>query len=123
VIFYPMLKQAVAEMNEQFGTRLHVARVENVFFGAGVTVAGLLSGIDYLGAREQFKGEFLMLPPHSFREHDQKFLDGMTVGELTAELVLPIKRNWNDVLGLHDEEHAHRTILSHDYGAVTSISA
>lgn len=122
LIFYPMLKEAVAEMNEQFGTRLHVARVENVFFGAGVTVAGLLSGVDYLNARAQFKGEFLMLPPHSFREHDQKFLDGLTVGELTAELLLPVKRNWNDVLGLHDEQHAHRTILSHDYGAVTSVA-
>lgn len=122
LIFYPMLKEAVDEMNKTFGTRLHVAEVESVFFGKGVTVAGLLSGIDYLNARDQFKGEFLMLPPHCYREHDQKFLDGMTVGELAAELVLPIKRNWNEVLGLHEQQQTHRTILSHDYGAVTSIS-
>ncbi|MGE0882192.1 MAG: DUF512 domain-containing protein [Blastocatellales bacterium] len=122
LIFYPMLKEAVDEMNNTFGTRLHVAEIENVFFGKGVTVAGLLSGVDYLNARDQFKGEFLMLPPHCYREHDQKFLDGMTVGELAAELVLPIKRNWNEVLGLHEQKQTHRTILSHDYGAVTSIS-
>ncbi len=122
LIFYPMLKEAVDEMNNTFGTRLHVAEIENVFFGKGVTVAGLLSGVDYLNARDQFKGEFLMLPPHCYREHDQKFLDGMTVGELAAELVLPIKRNWNEVLGLHEQQQTHRTILSHDYGAVTSIS-
>lgn len=122
LIFYPMLKEAVDEMNKIFGTRLHVAEIENVFFGKGVTVAGLLSGVDYLNARDQFKGEFLMLPPHCYREHDQKFLDGMTVGELAAELVLPIKRNWNEVLGLHEQQQTHRTILSHDYGAVTSIS-
>ncbi len=122
LIFYPMLKEAVEEMNKTFGTRLQVAEVENVFFGKGVTVAGLLSGVDYLNARDQFKGEFLMLPPHCYREHDQKFLDGTTVGELAAELVLPVKRNWNEVLGLHEQQQTHRTILSHDYGAVTSIS-
>jgi putative radical SAM enzyme (TIGR03279 family) len=122
LIFYPMLKEAVEEMNRRFGTRLHVVAVENIFFGEGVTVAGLLSGVDFLNAREKFRGEFLMIPPHSYRESDQKFLDGMTVSELTSELVLPIKRNWNEVLGLDERQQAHRTILSHDYGAVTSIS-
>jgi predicted secreted Zn-dependent protease len=46
----------------------------------------------------------------------------MTRGELTAELVLPIKRNWNELLGVHEHEQVHRTILSHDYGSVTSVS-
>jgi putative radical SAM enzyme (TIGR03279 family) len=122
LIFYPALKEAVEEMNQRFGTRLHAAPVENVFFGEGVTVAGLLSGVDFLNARDKFRGEFLMIPPHSFRAHDHRFLDGMTVGELTSELVLPIKRDWNELLGLDERSQAHRTILSHDYGSVTSIS-
>lgn len=122
LVFYPMLKEAVDEMNQTFGTRLHVAAVNNVFFGEGVTVAGLLSGVDFLNAREQFRGEFLMLPPHCYREHDLKFLDGLNVGELAGELALPVKRNWNDVLGLNEQQQTHRTVLSHDYGAVTSIS-
>jgi hypothetical protein len=46
----------------------------------------------------------------------------MTAPELTSELVLPIKRNWNEVLGLDEAQRVHRTILSHDYGAATSIS-
>ncbi len=46
----------------------------------------------------------------------------MTVNELVAELVLPVKRNWNEVLGLDESQQTHKTILSHDYGAVTSIS-
>ena len=62
-----------------------------------------------------------MIPPHSYRDYDLKFLDGMTVGELTSELVLPIKRSWNDVLGLNEQPLIPRTILSHDYGSVTSI--
>ncbi len=121
-IFYPTLKDAVEEINERFGTRLHAVPVENVFFGEGVTVAGLLSGVDFLKARDRFRGEFLMIPPHSFRAHDRRFLDGMTVGELASELVLPIKRDWNDLLGLDERSQVHRTILSHDYGSVTSIS-
>ncbi|MBK8313402.1 MAG: hypothetical protein IPL01_04925 [Acidobacteria bacterium] len=44
------------------------------------------------------------------------------MSDLAAELVLPIKRNWNDVLGLSEEQNQHRTILSHDYGSVTSVS-
>ena len=122
LVFYPMLKEAVEEMNEVFGTRLHVAPVNNIFFGEGVTVAGLLSGVDFLNSRDKFRGEFLMLPPHCYREHDLKFLDGMNVGELAGELALPILRNWNDVLGLNEQQQAHRTIRSHDYGSVTSIS-
>jgi len=122
LIFYPMLKEAVEEMNRRFGTRLHAIPVENVFFGEGVTVAGLLSGVDFLNARDKFRGEFLMIPPHSFRAHDKRFLDGMTVGELTSELVLPIKRDWNELLGLDERRQTHRTVLSHDYGSVTSIS-
>jgi putative radical SAM enzyme (TIGR03279 family) len=121
MVFYPMLSKAVAELNERFGTRLHVAAVENTFFGREITVAGLLAGIDFLRAREQYRGDFLMIPPHSFREHDRRFLDGMTVGDLAAELVLPIRRNWHEVLGLPDPGKGRRSILSHDYGAVTSI--
>jgi putative radical SAM enzyme (TIGR03279 family) len=124
LIFYPMLAKAVEEMNARYGTRLRVAAVENQFFGAGVTVAGLLSGVDFLGAREKFGGDFLMIPPDCYRQHDLRFLDGMTVGELAGELALPIKRTWESVLGMPDErKHRELPVLSHDYGSVTSISA
>src|SRR5262249_29740762 len=121
LIFYPTLEEAVGELNQRFGTRLHVVRVENVFFGEGVTVAGLLSGVDFLNARDKYRGEFLMIPPHCYREHDRRFLDGMTVGDLASELILPIKRDWNELLGLNESQQVHRTVLSHDYGSVTSI--
>ena len=121
-LFAPMLKQACDEMNRQFGTRLKAVAVENTFFGKGVTVAGLLTGRDFVNAASNFAGKFVMLPKDCWRDHDQKFLDGLTVNELAAELVLPVKRNWNEVLGLHEQQQTHRTILSHDYGAVTSIS-
>ncbi|NDD62669.1 MAG: DUF512 domain-containing protein [Acidobacteria bacterium] len=121
VVFHPMLSEATAELNERFGTRLHVVAVESTFFGREITVAGLLAGVDFLQAREQYRGDFLMIPPHSFREHDRRFLDGMTVGDLAAELVLPVRHSWHEVLGLPEQGRGGRSILSHDYGAVTSI--
>jgi hypothetical protein len=50
-------------------------------------------------------------------------LDGMTLGEVTGELALPIKRTWSQVLGL-PEAAKDRTlpVLSHNYGSVVSIS-
>ncbi|MFZ4629810.1 MAG: DUF512 domain-containing protein, partial [Blastocatellia bacterium] len=120
-VFYPMLRQAVEELNDRLGTRLHVVAVPSTFFGPEITVAGLLAGVDFLAARDAYRGEFLMVPPHSFREFDRRFLDGMTVGELAAELVLPIRHSWNDVLGLPEAGSRGGKVLSHDYGSVTSI--
>jgi putative radical SAM enzyme (TIGR03279 family) len=123
-IFHPMLAQAIGELNEEFGTRLRSVAVKNIFFGAGVTVAGLLSGIDFLNAREEFKGQFLMIPPDCFRKHDQRFLDGGTVGELSAGLNMPIRSSWNSIFGLPEAEASRNLpVLSHNYGSVTSISA
>jgi len=124
LIFHPMLAEAVAELNQRFGTRLRTVAVENVFFGAGVTVAGLLSGMDFLKARGRFAGEFLAVPPDSYRQHDLRFLDGMTVGELAQQIGVPVKRTWNEVLGLPEPKAGRNLpILSHDYGSVISVSA
>ena len=91
--------------------------------GQGVTVAGLLSGIDFVKAAEQFAGDFLMLPPDCYRESDLKFLDGLTVGELEVQIGWPVKRSWEATLGLKEakKERDHLS-LAHDYGSVTAIS-
>jgi putative radical SAM enzyme (TIGR03279 family) len=123
-LFYPMLDSAVGEINERFGARLRAVPVENVFFGKGVTVAGLLAGIDFVRAAHQFAGRFLMIPPDCYRKHDLKFLDGMTIGELEVQTGWPIRRSWSEVLGLPAARpKSEFRILSHDYGSVTSVSA
>ena len=122
-LFYPMLARAVEKLNTEFGTRLSAVPVQNVFFGEGVNVAGLLSGVDFLGAKDRYRGEFLMVPGDCYRDYDLRFLDGTTIGELAGELALPIKRGWNQVLGLPEEGKArHLPVLSHNYGSVASIS-
>ncbi|HWQ32296.1 MAG TPA: DUF512 domain-containing protein, partial [Blastocatellia bacterium] len=123
-LFYPVLAQAVTEINERFGTRLRAVPVGNTFFGSGVTVAGLLSGIDFVRAANQFAGRFLMLPPDCYRKHDLKFLDGMTIGELEVQTGWPVRRSWAEVLGLPEAKpKSEFRSMSHDYGSVTSISA
>jgi putative radical SAM enzyme (TIGR03279 family) len=123
-LFYPVLAQAVTEINERFGTRLRAVPVGNTFFGSGVTVAGLLSGIDFVRAANQFTGRFLMLPPDCYRKHDLKFLDGMTIGELEVQIGWPVRRSWAEVLGLPEAKpKSEFRSMSHDYGSVTSISA
>ncbi len=89
-----------------------------------MTVAGLLSGIDFITAAKQFKGDFLLIPPDCCRQPDLKFLDGLTAGELEVQLGWPIKRSWAEVLGLPVAgPRPDFRSFSHDYGAVTSISA
>ncbi len=64
-----------------------------------------------------------MVPSDSYRQHDERFLDGMTVGELAGELALPVMRSWNDLFGIREtKEEKHLPVLSHNYGSVTSVS-
>lgn len=123
-LFYPMLKQACDEMNARFGTRLKAVAVENTFFGQGVTVAGLLTGRDFVNAAPNFTGKFVMIPKDCWRDHDQKFLDDMTIGELEVNIGWRIVKSWNELLDLPEPKAAKEfRTLSHDYGQVTSISA
>ena len=123
-IFAPMLKEAVQEINEVFGTRLKAVAVENTYFGKGVTVAGLLTGRDFMQAAHQFEGKFLMIPKDCYRAHDQKFLDDSSIGELEVNIGWRIVKSWNEILGLPEpKQEKEFRVLSHDYGQVTSISA
>src|SRR5437667_1939654 len=61
-IFAPVLRQQVERMNRRFHTRLEVVAVENEYFGGDVCVAGLLTGGDFIAARDQVRGEFAIIP-------------------------------------------------------------
>ena len=124
LIFYPIIKEACLELNEKLGTRLHAVAVENTFFGKGVTVAGLLTGRDFMAAAPNFSGEFLMIPKDCYRAHDFRFLDDMTIGELEVTSGWRVIKTWNELFGIPEPaEQKEFRVLSHDYGQVTSISA
>jgi NifB/MoaA-like Fe-S oxidoreductase len=89
-LFAPVLKKMIARLNERFGMRLHVAAVENDYFGAEIVVAGLLTGACVLKARDQISGEFVIVPSSTFKSDEAIMLDGTTRAELQKRLGLPL---------------------------------
>ena len=75
--------------------RISVVGAVNRFFGETVTVAGLLTGSDYIGAFEDFREAFegsdgVMIPAVSLRSERDLFLDGMSPEELSEKIGLPV---------------------------------
>jgi NifB/MoaA-like Fe-S oxidoreductase len=89
-LFAPVLKKMIDRLNERMGTRLHVAEVENRYFGGDVSVAGLLTGGCYLAARDSIRGDFVIIPGASIKSDEAIMLDGMNLDELERELALPV---------------------------------
>jgi putative radical SAM enzyme (TIGR03279 family) len=90
-LFAPILKNLLDGMNERFGVDLNVVGVENRYFGGDVSVAGLLTGVDYLAAKHLIEGEFVIIPASSIKSDEAIMLDGMTLAELERGLGLPIR--------------------------------
>ncbi len=72
---------------------IHVAKIKNIFFGNTVTCAGLLTGQDILSSLLNIadiqKYKAVLIP--SFCVSQGKFLDDMTVKQLSELLKLPVK--------------------------------
>jgi len=89
-MFAPTLSEQVARYNRQRGTRLNVLAVPNTYFGGDVSVAGLLTGEDYLKVKDQIVGDFAIIPKHTIKSDEPILLDGMTFDKLKAEFGVPI---------------------------------
>ena len=90
-LFAPLLKRLLDPLNARFGTSLRVASVENRYFGGDVSVAGLLTGGDFLAARDQVRGEFVIIPSPAVKSDEPVMLDGMTLIELEQRLGTPVR--------------------------------
>ena len=90
VLFAPVLKKMVDRLNARFGTRLHVAGVENRYFGGDVSVAGLLTAECYLAARSSVRGKFVIIPGSSLKSGEAVMLDGTTLDDFERQLGLPV---------------------------------
>ena len=90
-IFYPALLSSVQEMNTKFSIDLKCLAVDNLYFGRGITVAGLLTGSDIFEAvRDHLHGDFLIVPSESMTGAQGLFLDDWTRGQLEERLGLPV---------------------------------
>ena len=69
---------------------MNVRPIRNDFFGESVTVAGLITGQDILSqCREEQLGDLLLVPTVALR--DERFLDDMTLAELSRDLRIEVR--------------------------------
>lgn len=89
-LFAPALKKLVERLNRRLGMRLEVAAVENEYFGGDVSVAGLLTGGDFLAARQKMRGDFVIVPRVTLKSDEPVMLDGMRFEELQQQFRGPL---------------------------------
>jgi putative radical SAM enzyme (TIGR03279 family) len=89
-LFAPSLKTLVSTLNARFGTQLHVEGVENNYFGGDVSVAGLLTGGDFISAQDRVRGDFVVIPRSTLKSDEEIMLDGMKLEELRRSFSLPV---------------------------------
>jgi putative radical SAM enzyme (TIGR03279 family) len=84
----PVIEGLAADIRKIEGLEVRVLPIVNQFFGAEVTVAGLLCGQDVLAALQQNEdlGDLVLLPRVMLDNEGVRFLDDMTVEEFKSEL-------------------------------------
>src|SRR6185295_11704298 len=86
-VFYPYLKDAV----DRLGMDLKTVAVESKFWGAGIGVAGLLTGSDFISAlKGNVYGDFVVIPSECMVGDDYLFLDDLTIKDVQRELGIEI---------------------------------
>lgn len=89
-LFAPVLEGLIERLNARFGTRLRVVAVENKYFGGDVSVAGLLTGGDYVAAKDRIRGDSVFIPAASVKSGEDIMLDGMRLAELEEKLSVAV---------------------------------
>ncbi len=88
---YGFIKEKAQILNEKFGGEISVYKIHNNFFGASVTVAGLITGGDlYCQLKNKPLNGRLILPSVMLREFTDVFLDDISVKELEEMLKVKI---------------------------------
>lgn len=87
--FYPYLKTFVERLKAR-GHDITLVPVENRFFGLSVTVTGLITGRDVMGALSEhaLAHDILLIPDAATREGGDVFLDDVSAADLEAGLGL-----------------------------------
>jgi NifB/MoaA-like Fe-S oxidoreductase len=89
-LFAPALKPLIENLNSCFGAHLEVEGIENYYFGGDVSVAGLLTGGDFVAARKRVHGDFAVIPRTTLKSDEEIMLDGMKLDEVQQALGVPV---------------------------------
>ncbi|HBB36224.1 MAG TPA: TIGR03279 family radical SAM protein [Cyanobacteria bacterium UBA9273] len=85
--FAPLVQQ----FNQVEGLEVNLVALRSEYWGQEITVTGLLTGHDLLkGLEGQDLGEGIMLPAVMLKYEDTRFLDDMTLEEVSDRLGVPI---------------------------------
>lgn len=91
VSFGGILKSVLERLSAVEGSRIRLVIARNGFFGASVTVAGLLTGQDILGALKGKRlGDLVLIPASSLKEDEDVFLDNMRLEQLEQALSVKV---------------------------------
>ncbi len=95
---YDSLCELSHKAEEKFpGLKVNVVKIKNAFFGETVTVAGLITGKDFKNQLKDVQlGEKLLIPRVSLRNEGDRFLDDVTVEELSEFLKKDVYAVEND---------------------------
>ncbi|MEO6588848.1 MAG: DUF512 domain-containing protein [Pyrinomonadaceae bacterium] len=89
-MFAPILSENIEKLNSVRGSRLKVLAVPNTYFGGDVSVAGLLSGQDYLSIKDRIEGDFVIIPKHTIKSDEPLLIDGMQFEDLKRQFDIPV---------------------------------
>ena len=95
---FDLLKELSSMAQEKLeGLDIQVKKIKNNFFGDTVTVAGLVTGQDfYEQLKDEDLGEVLLIPSVSLRNEKDKFLDDVTLEDLSLRLnvkIIPVEND------------------------------
>jgi putative radical SAM enzyme (TIGR03279 family) len=87
----PLMRQVMGKLAALTGATVEVQPVVNEFFGETVTVSGLLTGQDVIGAlRGRSLGDLVLLPRVMFDAAGERTLDGLRLSDIQAALGMPV---------------------------------
>jgi putative radical SAM enzyme (TIGR03279 family) len=81
----------VAQLNQVEGLEINLVALNSQYWGQEITVTGLLTGQDILaGLSAKDLGDGVLLPSLMLKHDDTKFLDDLTVADVSNQLAIPI---------------------------------
>jgi putative radical SAM enzyme (TIGR03279 family) len=89
-MFAPILAEQVEKLNSVLNSKLKVLAVPNTYFGGDVSVAGLLTGQDFVAVKDKIEGDFAIIPKHTIKSDEPILLDGMQFDDLKKQFDVPI---------------------------------
>ncbi len=89
-MFAPIFSAQIEKLNSVLDSNLKVLAVPNTYFGGDVSVAGLLSGQDYLNIKDKIEGDFVIIPKHTIKSDEPILIDGIQFEDLKRRFDIPI---------------------------------